>query len=185
MLIVVVIMGILAATVLPQFASSTAKAKESALRTDLAQLRSQIQLYRFQHDGSFPAGAATNVVNQLTLASAIDGTTAVVGTAGFPFGPYRWRSPFTRAKSGNLLTSSEPRRTRLEIAHSRNRVHFGKRRSGQRVMARGPAPERPKGRLPRITRLMALAIRCERLIQNGEIADYAQLAGRGMRPELA
>ena len=87
-LIVVVILGILAATVLPQFASSTANAKESALRTDLAQLRSQVSLYKFQHDGAFPTGTATNVVNQLTLASALDGTTAAVGTAGFPFGPY-------------------------------------------------------------------------------------------------
>ena len=33
-----------------------------------------------------------------------------------------------------------------------------------------------KGRVPRVTRLMALAIRFEELIQSGEIADYAELA---------
>jgi prepilin-type N-terminal cleavage/methylation domain-containing protein len=87
-LIVVVILGILAATVLPQFTSSTANAKESALRADLAQLRSQISLYKFQHDGVYPTGTADNVVKQLTLASDVSGNTAAVGTAGYPFGPY-------------------------------------------------------------------------------------------------
>ena len=58
------------------------------MRADLAQLRSQLQLYRFQHDGAFPSGTATNIVNQLTMATNLAGTTAAVGTAGFPFGPY-------------------------------------------------------------------------------------------------
>lgn len=87
-LIVVVILGILAATVLPQFASSTANAKESALRADLAQLRSQITMYKFQHDGTFPSGTADNVVSQLTLATNLAGQTATPGTSGYPFGPY-------------------------------------------------------------------------------------------------
>lgn len=87
-LIVVVILGILAATVLPQFTSSTANAKESALRADLAQLRSQLTMYKFQHDGSLPSGSADNVVKQLTLVSDLQGNTAAVGTAGYPYGPY-------------------------------------------------------------------------------------------------
>ena len=33
-----------------------------------------------------------------------------------------------------------------------------------------------EGRIPRISRLMALAIRFETLIQNGDMADYAELA---------
>jgi type II secretion system protein G len=87
-LIVVVILGILAATVLPQFTASTANAKESALRADLAQLRSQLQLFRFQHDGVYPNGTADKVVEQLTMASNLAGDTAEPGTAGYPFGPY-------------------------------------------------------------------------------------------------
>lgn len=87
-LIVVVILGILAATVLPQFTSSTANAKESALRADLSQLRSQIQLYKFQHDGAFPSGTADNVIKQLTMASDLTGATAAPGTSGYPYGPY-------------------------------------------------------------------------------------------------
>ena len=87
-LIVVVILGILAATVLPQFTSSTANAKESALRGDLSTLRSQVNLYKFQHDGVYPNGAADNVIKQLTLASNLTGDTAAAGTAGYAYGPY-------------------------------------------------------------------------------------------------
>ena len=101
-LIVVVILGILAATVLPQFASSTANAKESALRADLSQLRRQVQYYRFQHDGLFPSGTATNVANQLTMSTDLSGNTAAAGTAGFPFGPYLiGRLPVNPYNGGN------------------------------------------------------------------------------------
>jgi hypothetical protein len=60
--------------------------------------------------------------------------------------------------------------------------HFGRRgRGSRRVMELGvdPTPNRPVGRVPRITRLMALAIRCDRLIREGQIADYAELARLG------
>jgi hypothetical protein len=59
--------------------------------------------------------------------------------------------------------------------------HFGRRgRGSRRVMELGvdPEPNRPVGRVPRITRLMALAIRYDRydrLISEREIADYAEL----------
>ena len=87
-LIVVVILGILASTVLPQLATSSGNAKESALRADLSQLRAQIGLYRFQHDGNLPSGTAANVSNQLTMATDVSGNTAAPGTAGYAYGPY-------------------------------------------------------------------------------------------------
>jgi hypothetical protein len=61
-------------------------------------------------------------------------------------------------------------------------IHFRRRGRGSRKeMCNGerPAPERPPGRVPRISRFMALAIRFERLIQAGEVADYAELARLG------
>ncbi len=85
-LIVVVILGILAATVLPQFTSATEDAKASALKQNLQQLRVQIDLYRFQHNNTLPGPTATNFADQLTKATKIDGTTAAVGTAGYPVG---------------------------------------------------------------------------------------------------
>jgi len=60
---------------------------------------------------------------------------------------------------------------------------FHKKRVGKHIaMVEGPAPvvmERPKGRLPRITRYMALAIYYEDLIRNGHVHDYAEIATLG------
>ncbi|MDZ4849968.1 MAG: hypothetical protein SGI77_11840 [Pirellulaceae bacterium] len=57
---------------------------------------------------------------------------------------------------------------------------FHKKRVGKHiVMVEGPAPaapKPPKGRLPRITRYMALAIYYEDLIRQGHVHDYAELA---------
>ena len=43
-----------------------------------------------------------------------------------------------------------------------------------------------RGRLPRITRLMALAVRCEELLRTGTVRDYAELARLGIvsRPRM-
>ena len=60
---------------------------------------------------------------------------------------------------------------------------FHKKRVGKHIaMVEGPpptAPERPKGRLPRITRYMALAIYYEDLIRQGHVHDYAEIATLG------
>lgn len=54
-LIVVVILGILAAIIIPQFAESADSAKESAAKSMLQTVRAQVELYRFKEDGSCPA----------------------------------------------------------------------------------------------------------------------------------
>jgi general secretion pathway protein G len=48
-LIVVIILGILAAIVIPQFTNASTEARESNLRSQLQTLRSQIELYKLQH----------------------------------------------------------------------------------------------------------------------------------------
>ncbi len=57
LLIVVIILAVLAAVVIPQFASSTVEARESALDANLSAMRGAIELYRAQH-GVYP-GAVT------------------------------------------------------------------------------------------------------------------------------
>jgi len=42
-----------------------------------------------------------------------------------------------------------------------------------------PPPPVPLGRVPRVARLMALALRLEQLVQSGVIANYAELARLG------
>ena len=67
--------------------------------------------------------------------------------------------------------------------HFRNGSHGCKRlRNGQ---APAPSPVIP-GSIPRISRLMALAIHFERLLQKGEILEYADLArvGQVSRPRI-
>ena len=41
------------------------------------------------------------------------------------------------------------------------------------------ADELTRGRVPRVARLMALAVRFERLVRDGVVADYAELARLG------
>ncbi|WP_339734536.1 prepilin-type N-terminal cleavage/methylation domain-containing protein [uncultured Gimesia sp.] len=88
-LIVVVILGILAATVLPQFTSTNDDAKESVLVQDLQTLRGQIQLFKFQHNGKYPADGSSDTDDfrdALLLSSDKDGSTGAVGSKAF--GPY-------------------------------------------------------------------------------------------------
>lgn len=62
------------------------------------------------------------------------------------------------------------------------KVHFGRGRGTRKVMREGEAPEPrelPDGNVPRISRLMALAIRFDGLIERGEITDQADLARLG------
>ena len=95
-LVVVVILGILAGIVLPQFTSATQDSKESALQQNMFRMRQQVELYRQQHNGSYPTLA--NFIDQMTLASDQEGNTAAIGTAGYPLGPYLQkmpRNPFT------------------------------------------------------------------------------------------
>ena len=58
-------------------------------------------------------------------------------------------------------------------------IHFERRRKGTRKIAKTNSGPPVQGKLPRITRLMALAIHFDRLIRIGEITDYAELARLG------
>lgn len=61
-------------------------------------------------------------------------------------------------------------------------VHFTRGQRTRKVIEEGPLPEAdttPIGTVPRISRLMALAIRFDRLIKAGEVTDQADLARLG------
>jgi prepilin-type N-terminal cleavage/methylation domain-containing protein len=59
-LIVVTILGILAAIVFPEYRSHTQQAKESAAKENLQILRSAIERYAIQHNGVAPGYALNN-----------------------------------------------------------------------------------------------------------------------------
>lgn len=62
-------------------------------------------------------------------------------------------------------------------------LHFDRRGPGRRKeVAAGPAPTPvmcEPGRVPRVAKLMALALRFERLVRTGAVKDYAALARVG------
>ena len=88
-LIVVVIMAVLAAVIIPQFSSSTQDAKESQLSFNAHTLRSQIELYKVHHLGSYPAITA-NDLPQLTSETDAQGTVnpGASDPVTYPYGPY-------------------------------------------------------------------------------------------------
>lgn len=61
------------------------------------------------------------------------------------------------------------------------RVHFGRAGGGgAKVLRAGPPPAPvPPGRVPRVARLMALAVKLDGLVRSGAVADYATLARLG------
>ena len=61
-------------------------------------------------------------------------------------------------------------------------IHFATRTRGRREIVEGPRPVAEvtdEGRVPRVARLMALAIRIESLVASGAIADLAEAATVG------
>lgn len=105
-LIVVIILGILAAVVIPQFTDASSDAKLSALQTNLQTIRSQIQLYKLQHadaNGNELFPTLKEFADQMTKASKPDGSTAALGTAGYDLGPYLQSIPNNPYTGGNSI----------------------------------------------------------------------------------
>lgn len=86
-LIVVVILGILAAIVIPQFSEASTEAKISSSLSSLQTLRSQISLYKIQHNDTPPA--LETFAEQMERYSDADGTTtSKTKTTTCIYGPY-------------------------------------------------------------------------------------------------
>ena len=96
-LIVVAILGILAAIVLPTFQDYITEAKESAAKDNLRILRNAIEIYAAQHNG-VPPGYINGdtllpegffAINQLVYCSNLDGRIeGKTPTGEYKYGPY-------------------------------------------------------------------------------------------------
>ena len=79
----------------------------------------------------------------------------------------------------NMMTNETCMETGITVEC---KLHFKDGRRGKKKIKAGaatiPKPITP-GRIPRISRLMALAIHFDGLIRNGHVADYADLARLG------
>ncbi len=100
-LIVVIILGILAMIVVPQFSNASHTARESTLRDDLRFLRMQFGAYKIQHRDVSPGYAAVtrdnpseaSLVAQMTRFTDEDGNDSASASATIRFGPYLSRMP--------------------------------------------------------------------------------------------
>ena len=109
-LIVIVIMAILAAVVIPQFGSSADDAKKATSETNVATVRSVIQIYKAQHNGRLPiydgtAKSLTVLVTKTKMDGTIDSPTGI-------YGPYLVEfpvNPWTGAKEVKLVTNDPAR----------------------------------------------------------------------------
>ena len=129
MLIVIIILGILAMVIIPQITVSQEDAKISALKTNLAGIRSAIEIYYAQHGNTYPGvvdsgltGGGANTANafiwQLTLFSNANGVANNTAGAAYPFGPYV-KGGVLPVNPFNNLNSVEANGTQTNIALGR------------------------------------------------------------------
>ena len=93
-LIVVIILGILAAIVIPQFTNASQDARKNSLTSQLQTMRSQIELYKLQHLDKLPAdllagGTGPTAWAHFTVKTDADHT---LNPAGL-YGPYLQAAP--------------------------------------------------------------------------------------------
>ncbi len=96
LLIVITILGILAAIVVPRFTSASVQTKENAMKEDLRRVRTQIELFKAQHNGlnpgefypSAPAPSGGEFVMIFTRFTDVNGIPSMVKTEDYRFGPY-------------------------------------------------------------------------------------------------
>ena len=99
LILVITILGILAALVLPTFQGNVATAKESASKSNLMTIRTQIELYKLQHNG-YPPGYVNGVGTDIATL-VLQFTTTVTGIVSpitipadpFLYGPYLKKIP--------------------------------------------------------------------------------------------
>ena len=89
-LIVVVILGILAAIVIPQFANASTDARITNLKTSLANVRTQIEVFKCQHNESAPALSGMWTLMTSSSDSSEANSDAPTGTH---WGPYLRAAP--------------------------------------------------------------------------------------------
>jgi general secretion pathway protein G len=108
-LIVVIILGILAAIVIPQFTNASTEARENSLRSLLQTIRSQVELYKLQHGDLYPTDDGT--VDGAWDWTKLTGRTNQAGAsmpeggnvADYPFGPYLQSAPVNPLNSQTAM----------------------------------------------------------------------------------
>jgi general secretion pathway protein G len=104
-LIVVVILGILAAIVIPQFSDASTESKLSSCRSSLQSLRSQIQLFMIQHQDTPPALAT--FAADMTTETEVDAAATAGDSSGNEVGPYIMQVPFNPWNESQTVAAAD------------------------------------------------------------------------------
>ena len=102
LMIIVTIIGILAAIVIPTFSNANDTAKAGALSSQINTVKKSLVLYNSDHNGQFPTNAQmiTNQWQALTNSTDVDGS-----TAGDDFGPYFLKPPFNAFVDSSVVAA--------------------------------------------------------------------------------
>ena len=98
-LVVVVLLGILAAIVVPRLSNASDAARETVLRNHVRIVRTQVELYKLQHDDMYPgyvtqSGGLLSSWDGGRFVLQLVGTTTITGDlTGTDCGPYLERFP--------------------------------------------------------------------------------------------
>ena len=100
LMIIITIIGILAAIVIPTFSNANETAKAGAVSSQLNTIKKSLVMYSTDHNGAFPTDAQliTNQWQVLTKTTDIDGD-----VSGEDYGPYFQKPPFNAFKNSNIV----------------------------------------------------------------------------------
>jgi len=105
-LIVVIILGILAAIVIPQFTNASQDARKNSLTSQLQTIRSQVELFKMQHLDKNPNGLNTagTIPSATAWAEMLVKTNNDQTTTGAPqFGPYLQGAPVNPLNGSSIV----------------------------------------------------------------------------------
>jgi len=106
-LIVVIILGILAAIVIPQFSNASTSAKTSAVLSTAQSLRQQVALYKLQHNDNLPDGSTSaKFWTAMTTQTDSTGAAYAAGAPDGPFGPYMQSIPANSLNQSTVVFDS-------------------------------------------------------------------------------
>jgi general secretion pathway protein G len=101
LMIVIVVLGVLAAIATPQFSNNAGEARRSSVRTMARTMGNQLQVYRLQHGDQLPdlaaASAGGNHFAPLTTVTVYDGKN---------FGPYAMSVPVNPLTNGSTVMNA-------------------------------------------------------------------------------
>lgn len=115
--ILVVVFALLAAVVVPRFSQAQTESKLTELVSSLQMMRSQIELYKIQHDDQLPGQhikggkiVPDDFINALTVKSPIDGFGPYI--ASVPANPFADEQYATKIY---FLDSPDPQRREIDL----------------------------------------------------------------------